>query len=107
MAQCREMSLHLRTATDGCSVENGNCSYQCVPGYPRHYCTCPPGGQLDASNHTCVFNANCTELDGQVTCECSVGYRDASSNEILNCIGKITNVKYVADLTNSFSSLRH
>lgn len=73
---------------DECMLDNGNCSHLCVNDIPYYHCDCPFGGQLDPSNRTCVFNANCAVSDGQVTCQCLPGYRNVSSDRILNCTGE-------------------
>ena len=74
---------------DECMVDNGNCSHVCVNEFPYYHCDCPPGGQLDPSNLTCVFNADCMVIGGEVRCVCSSGYRDDSSDGVLNCTGKL------------------
>ena len=75
---------------DECQVNNGNCSDRCVNDIPYHHCECPPGGQLDQSNRTCVFNANCTLQNDEVVCECLPGYNDSTFDQILNCLGMYT-----------------
>lgn len=69
-------------------MDNGNCSHLCVNEYPSYRCSCPTGGQLDPTNLTCVFNANCTASGDERTCECLPGYRDVSTDQILNCTGE-------------------
>ena len=73
-------------------MANGNCSHICVNEYPSYHCDCPPGGQLDPTNLTCVFNANCSTLSG---CECLPGYSDSTSNQSVNCTGECFLLKYV------------
>ncbi len=71
---------------DECARSNGNCSHICVNDIPYYHCDCPPGGQLDQSNTTCIFNANCTVENGQFSCECLSGFQDPNPLHF-NCSG--------------------
>ena len=79
----RDIINCILTDIDECSIANGNCSHTCVNEYPSYHCDCPPGGQLDPTNLTCVFNAVCTSD----ACQCLPGYTDSSMDHSLNCTG--------------------
>lgn len=69
-----------------CGVNNGNCSHICVNEIPFYHCDCPSDGQLDPTNRTCIFNANCSMENETFTCDCLSGYEDLDSDN-LNCTG--------------------
>ena len=79
----------LFTDVNQCAINKGNCSHICVNDIPFYHCDCPSGGQLDPTNRTCIFNANCSNTNDTFTCNCISGYEDRGVQD-LNCTGKLT-----------------
>ncbi len=60
---------------------------------PYYHCDCGPGGLLDPTNLTCVYNANCTTGNDGFSCQCLPGYDDISLGPTVNCTGEVYIIK--------------
>eukprot|EP00095_Tigriopus_kingsejongensis_P006042 maker-scaffold651_size119386-snap-gene-0.25 protein:Tk06042 transcript:maker-scaffold651_size119386-snap-gene-0.25-mRNA-1 annotation:"hypothetical protein DAPPUDRAFT_303147" len=86
---------HTCEATNGCRVNNGGCSHECLDSYSQIFCLCPTGFQLDKDWKTCLDIDECATLalncsgicvntPGSAHCDCSVGFKKNPENDCVD-----------------------